>query len=404
MTSPTSPKEQEQPEEDPFADIMNKLKSQQKPKPPAEYSNLMDEEPPETFKQLNEPSEVHRKPSPLKTKPSEPSSFIKAAFSPKPKDEKEEKEKFIEPLEPSEIATEIVVKSEAVSEITTHFAELEEELKDIEYEEILKIEEPEVIVKEETNFITQDSIVEDQKLSVMETETEVITQEPTNQNVFLDLQDTEIITNEPADEKVSVELQDSEIIAQEPIVEDQMVEDRLVPVVIQEYFSTPVEPLEFLKTQVEEKNHKSPKSPIFPSFESYENSQSIGFLQQPEVISSSTSTIPFFDSLSSIMGTSDNSSTSSIKSPSSPQTKSTGFRASILKHGLSALEKIGKSTADVVVSTRNKLAEPAMTQFIPSQQPITPDYSDEISTFYDILKLYGGYAKLQVIQSFDVYL
>ena len=75
-----------------------------------------------------------------------------------------------------------------------------------------------------------------------------------------------------------------------------------------------------------------------------------------------------------------------------------GFRASILKHGLSALEKIGKSTADVVVNTRNKLSESTTTNIMPVEcsQLITPDFNDEKSSFYDILKLYGGYTKLQV--------
>lgn len=118
------------------------------------------------------------------------------------------------------------------------------------------------------------------------------------------------------------------------------------------------------------------------------------------IANSSVSSIPFLDSFPSV--SSSNSDSSSVSSPNSfslSPRSSGGFRASILKHGLSALEKIGKSTADVVVSTRNKLTEPTniSNPVLSSSQVVTPDYSDESSSFYDILKLYGGYAKLQVL-------
>lgn len=329
MTSPTSPK-QEKAEEDPFADIMSKLKSQQKPKSASEYTNLMDEEPPETLKQFNEPSD--RKTSPIKTKQSEPSSFIKAAFASKSKEEM------------------IIFQNEPLDQETSENANIHFETK--------------AESKPETEAVSNDFPELMEEFKSMESEEKEL----------------EIITEK------------------ESLIE----EDRLLPEIIKDeiYTEHDKNPLESHKEHLGYQNEEK-------GLTSNEISQSngfSGFLQQPEIVSSSTSTIPFFDSFSSIIGNSDNSSisspsTSSIKSPTSPQTKSTGFRASILKHGLSALEKIGKSTADVVVSTRNKLAEPSMNQYAPGQQPITPDYSDEISTFYDILKLYGGYAKLQVPHS-----
>ena len=102
---------------------------------------------------------------------------------------------------------------------------------------------------------------------------------------------------------------------------------------------------------------------------------------------------------------SDNTLSSASSSPNSNSIPRTGgFRASIFKHGLSALERIGKSTADVVVSTRNKLNDTST--LIQSSSPyanqkqtanvITPNFNDRNSTFYDIFKLYGGYSKLQV--------
>lgn len=124
---------------------------------------------------------------------------------------------------------------------------------------------------------------------------------------------------------------------------------------------------------------------------------------------SSASSISFLDSYAPVSSSnSDTTSNNSNPNSFSVSPRTTGFRASILKHGLSALEKIGKSTADVVVNTRNKLAEPSnsintthshyqsQSQSQSQSQMITPDYSDEKSTFYDILKLYGGYAKMQV--------
>jgi hypothetical protein len=83
-----------------------------------------------------------------------------------------------------------------------------------------------------------------------------------------------------------------------------------------------------------------------------------------------------------------------LSSSSISNSSSTGFRASLLKHGLSALERIGKSTADAVVSTRNKLSDgPAVQGSV-----ITPDYDNVSASFYDIFNLYGGYSKLQDLQ------
>lgn len=77
-----------------------------------------------------------------------------------------------------------------------------------------------------------------------------------------------------------------------------------------------------------------------------------------------------------------------------------GFRANLLKHGLTALEKIGKTTADVVVSTRNKITEsaPESIEALPQRafNPITPDYHDAKSSFIETFQLYGGLLRITV--------
>ena len=76
--------------------------------------------------------------------------------------------------------------------------------------------------------------------------------------------------------------------------------------------------------------------------------------------------------------------------------------STIFKHGLSALEKIGKTTAEVVVGTRNRLLEQpqaAQSSFNPSlAQPVTPDFTDTSQSFIQICQLYGGIGKFQEIQ------
>lgn len=118
----------------------------------------------------------------------------------------------------------------------------------------------------------------------------------------------------------------------------------------------------------------------------------------------SAASIPIYDSIKSFSSPTNLESSPSSSVDSSVSSRQ-GFRASILKHGLSALEKIGKSTADVVVSTRNKLAEPQILSSLNHSQPVTPDFNDSTSSFYDIFQLYGGYAKLQVFRkSFHLFL
>lgn len=89
---------------------------------------------------------------------------------------------------------------------------------------------------------------------------------------------------------------------------------------------------------------------------------------------------------------------------SSNSSNSFGFRANLLKHGLTALEKIGKTTADVVVSTRNKMTEATAPEFVEALpprpfNPITPDYHDAKSTFLETFQLYGGLLRITVIQT-----
>lgn len=368
MTSSNEPEIKE--EEDPFADIMKKLKTQQPPKQSVDepvpskkvdFVNLMDEEPPETFKQFNDQFVIPSK-SPIKAKQPEPSSFIKAAFSPKSKEE---------PLKGSEKEHETnlsfnhdINSSESLKQNFNIMAE--QIIQNIEVEENEKVSNETIETKETINS------------NVRDTETLTLKKEP---EFF-----------EKSKGSVVHELEDK---------------DNIVSNINNQTFD---------KTESQECSPESQSSSEQPYLDSpivhpvinFDGSISSGPIQVQEIEQvSSTSTIPFFDSLSSIISNSSDSSNISsptdsyIKSPTSPQPKTTGFRASILKHGLSALEKIGKSTADVVVSTRNKLAEPSITQFTSSQQqqqqqPITPDFTDENSSFYDILKLYGGYAKLQV--------
>jgi hypothetical protein len=92
---------------------------------------------------------------------------------------------------------------------------------------------------------------------------------------------------------------------------------------------------------------------------------------------------------------------SPITSPDSVSSHGSGFRASILKHGLTALEKIGRTTADVVTTTRNKIIEasPVEHELLASRplDTIVPDFNDSKSSFYEVFQLYGGHSKLTVI-------
>lgn len=406
-------------EDDPFADIMKKLKSQPTPNPPvvapqpakkSEFFNLMDEEPPETFKQFNEPSESPLK-SPIKPKLPEASasSFIKAAFSQK---HKEEPVKGLEKAKAKESRKEYEVTSKEKS------CNFETELRDIEKPEQVQV----------LNFTTENIIINsgETEKNIIKTADESIQDIKYNESIEQNLQD-DFKDDEPTiihesnmnfvhqsnfngharEYQVKVEHD----VNNKTIYENGFEEDSETILKCssesQTLFETPPPPL-----------HKDEPLSISPilhynpigsmpinNFDGSVSSSS-GPSTAVELVSSTTSSssIPFFDSLSSIISNnnSDSSNISSptnssfIKSPSSPQPKTSGFRASILKHGLSALEKIGKSTADVVVSTRNKLAEPSISQLSSGQQVITPDFSDENSSFYDILKLYGGYNKLQV--------
>lgn len=87
-------------------------------------------------------------------------------------------------------------------------------------------------------------------------------------------------------------------------------------------------------------------------------------------------------------------------SPSPVSSNSSGLRASLLKHGLTALEKIGKTTADVVANTRNKIVETGAVEldvlFSQPLSPVNPDYNDFKSSFYETFQLYGGQAKITV--------
>ena len=92
---------------------------------------------------------------------------------------------------------------------------------------------------------------------------------------------------------------------------------------------------------------------------------------------------------------------SPITSPDSVSSQGSRFRTSILKHGLTALEKIGRTTADVVVNTRNKIIEstPGELDAFSSKplNPVEPDYKDSKSTFYEVFQNYGGHSKLSVV-------
>lgn len=380
MTSSNEPEIKDE-DEDPFADIMKKLKTQQLPKPSVDetvsskkvdFVNLMDEEPPETFKQFNEQFVIPVK-SPIKPKQPEPSSFIKAAFSPKSTGEPlkgNEKEKETDKEQEHETNLSFNHEINSSESLKQNFNIMDEQIiQNIKVEENEKVTNETVIAEESTDEIFRD--------------TEIISLE--EEPKFF----------EKSKESIVHELEDKAKI--ESNINNQTFDETES----QEYSTA-------LQSSYEQPHLESPIVHKSNPFINFDGSVSSGPIQVQEIEQiSSTSTIPFFDSLSSIISSnSDSSSISSptnsyIKSSTSPQAKTTGFRASILKHGLSALEKIGKSTADVVVSTRNKLTEPSITQFTSSQQqpqhqPITPDFTDENSSFYDILKLYGGYAKLQV--------
>ena len=405
-----SPKESEiKEEDDPFADIMKKLKSQQAPKspvnelviksPPAkksEFFNLMDEEPPETFKQFNEPSEVIHKSS-IKTKQPEPSSFIKAAFSSKPKESVKVFEKDTELLNEESRGEEKVtnigdepIKFNHDSEDKDTVLPKQDYNVNIvkEFEKITEDAEPKDI-KEKEFLILKDT--KDYKVEYEEVKEDFVCESIVNDHSELKFSDKVNVEPVPVfnNDDIGVE----PVFNNNDIVKEELDSIESTPRFMSQMPSTPIyhQSAFAFPTTFEERTVYESK-PII----NFDGSVSSGPTHSIEQVSS-TSTIPFFDSLSSII--SNNSDSSSVSSPtSSTSPKTTGFRASIIKHGLSALEKIGKSTADVVVSTRNKLSEPSMSQFTSShsQQTITPDFNDENSSFYDILKLYGGYSKLQV--------
>ena len=296
-------------DDNPFADIMKKLKSpvqesepqksakpaqvatQSSSIPVAPFSSLMDEEPPESFnsKLLKTDEDVNFKVNKKPLKRAEPSSFIKAAFSPK------EQKEFVH------------------------------EFQDHKTDEGASVPEPQGFNEPEAPIVTK---------CIVNSHTPEITTAPSACKVDHYNEDAETLSASEIN---------SDILLSGPIVSESINSEASIASVSQGSSGTPL-------------------------------------------------AIPFFDSFSSINSV----------SPVSAASPRTGFRASILKHGLSALEKIGKSTADVVVSTRNKLANdqlvPMMTPSINSNaQVITPDYSNESASFYEILKLYGGYSKLQVL-------
>ena len=509
MTSPTQLKA-EKVEEDPFADIMKKLKSQQKPKSPtsepvtvvpsvkhpepskvedansevakSNFVSLMDEEPPETFKQFNETNEILPPKSPAKPKNHEPSTFIKAAFSPKPKqseiektltEQSDESEKVkisevtvthdlpeilmehnvkspkIEPISFFEFENDVKPDEPLISDKiaeTEHKAAEESMIETDEFDKVANdIPEHQQTTKKQELFTKEpefgakrlddsegkaadfsETCIESELENIKEPEQDFKVAEPSAISEECKFLSETFTSSEPSQQNNVTSLENDsndlkfhresivESVTSNQIISENDLNDKVL--VLEDEISdcqtaSPESPQSSdiypqmsnaspQSSDVSVPISKSPTklSPVFIS--NFEGSNSSNYDTRDQV--SLNSTIPFFDSISSIINNSDTSSPS-IKSPSSPgaQAKTTGFRASILKHGLSALEKIGKSTADVVVSTRNKLSEPsAISQFVPShqQQVITPDFNDEISSFYDILKLYGGYTKLQVIK------
>lgn len=319
-------------DEDPFADIMKKLKSpnltQSETKPIASAQpirNLMDEEPPESFNSNQEENDII-KPSRKPLKNAEPSSFIKAAFSPKESKEQVEVSKteikltdFTELTKSEPVITEKLSVAESVPVTTEKLTETE----------------PVPLIFESKVVITP-NIAESHETETFNSPNKPIDDVPYESSEYV-----------PANEKTLT-------IENNACVSEKISDEYL-----------------------EHKPHTIDHETIV------KNTSNSSLTEESRA---SPSTIPFFDNLSTTSSNSDSSA--NFLSP--PRT---GFRASLLKHGLSALEKIGKSTADVVVSTRNKLA----TEATVTQGPmITPDYNDETSTFYEILKLYGGYSKLQV--------
>lgn len=336
-------------DDNPFADIMNKLKSEKKSEgvkrtetgvDKTSFSNLMDEEPPAFF---NEPeTQIQpRSPSVIVKKEAEASPFIKAAFEITAK--------------PETVAN--IVKDSVVTDISNEIA-YSETVADIA--EARNIHD--TILNQQIKALCSasispqfDAINEDIPVTPVASDILVV---PVAHPVIPEVQD----------------IQDVSAVCE--------IQPFSVPSTLQVPSVVPVSSTLHVSSAVPE-IQSAPEIPIVSA-----NSDN-----------SSVSSIAFLDSFPSL--SSSNSDTSSVSSPNSFSTspRTTGFRASILKHGLSALEKIGKSTADVVVSTRNKLSEPSNSNMAQSQshsQMITPDYADQNSTFHDILKLYGGYAKLQV--------
>ena len=337
-------------DEDPFADIMKKLKSpnltQSETKPIKSVQpirNLMDEEPPESFNSNQGENDII-KPSRKSLKNAEPSSFIKAAFS--PKESKEQVEVAKTEIKLTDFTE--LTKSEPVT--TEKFTETEPIIT-----EKFTVTEP---IIAEKFIVTEPIITEKFTVTVpLIAESEVALTPNTAES-----HETETFNspNKPIDD-------------------------------------VPYEPSEFEPAKVKIENNASTSETISDEYlelkthtitiDNDKNTSNTSLTFVSEESRASPSSIPFFDNLSTTSSNSDSSA--NFLSP--PRT---GFRASLLKHGLSALEKIGKSTADVVVSTRNKLTTEAPSV---TQGPIiTPDYNDETSTFYEILKLYGGYSKLQV--------
>jgi hypothetical protein len=120
-------------------------------------------------------------------------------------------------------------------------------------------------------------------------------------------------------------------------------------------------------------------------------------------ISSKDNAIPLKDD-ASLLKIHDSSLLKSNNAPSLSANQPTLKPSNLFRHGLSALERIGKTTADVVVGTRNKIIEQSamadgLQQLQPSpSNPVVPDFTDASQSFTQVLQLYGGLAKLQATQ------
>ena len=95
-----------------------------------------------------------------------------------------------------------------------------------------------------------------------------------------------------------------------------------------------------------------------------------------------------------------------VTSPGSVSSDKGGFRSNILKHGLTALEKIGKTTAEVMVNTKNKITDANFADLETfTSQPVVeviPDFNDSKSSFYETFNIYSGHSKLTVYLEFFV--